>query len=914
MQIDELFEELKEKPIILAIIGIAVLLLIVGGFLFFSSAGQTNFKLSLKDTEGSALANTPVEFTFGAKTETRTTNTEGIVEFSMPLNSQLKVKISKEGFQEFEKTFTADKSKIDETITLLAVPKFAEKTFLIQNLAGELVKSPVNLKFSCSSGVQAPENVQAVEGIATVQHSLDCGELTVEAIAKGYETKNSIQFAQGIESGVIELQQEKPIEGTAKIQVKDSLGKSVETLVKIYNSENAFISENLSTNGTANFNLGIGKYYAVSESSTSLESGKSEIFEVLENQETNSEISLAKKVTSKINVSVKDKNSMLGVPYVRIEFQKNGEVVDAKTTDSDGNALIGLGEAGNYKVIAIAENYLLYDSNVEVKEGTAKKELILEKLTPGNSGRVRTTVLDDEGNPVSGAQIYLYDAKTKFLYNLPQNYYTDDSGQAEFSGVKKGKYFVKAIKDLFESPPSSTQDINPQGVTEFQTKIVIGEAAIEVQALDPDGEPLNFAIMEMFSESGVSLGKLDLDADGKKSFTTKADKKVYFIISKEGYANYTSTLYKLVQNRTISVKADMEKAILGSEPKIFFQGLYENDASDKRVEKIQAGKTYLGRFQVKIPENLSLTETVIHVRTGSDELLQNDNIFIKAINAPNSAKILGTTYNSPLSASQDLKNITFGDAKWANITIVNPETGTYNFTVQFSVRRKTVTGERLVLNYRVQGKTADGKFLRDPIDQELGQAESSATKQWLYASTYPETLLEGQTEECTGEFCYGGEVVLDTVQDLYLRTQPYKITTFTENKLYFYITNNSFKDYSQAELRLSNPGQNLRITSYKIVDADAKPLLAGNLEEFGIKVNTGNFAKNRVLKGEITFQALDVGTALLDMEIVGKNEVVFQKQIEFQATAKKKLDLEVKPETLAAYTKHDLEIFVKDLD
>src|SRR3989338_1659412 len=128
MDFEDLIEELKEKPLILAGIGLGILIILSGLFLFVSGPGQAQIVLTLTDSENNALSGTLVEVVLGAKTETLTTDSSGKIVFNAPLKTEILVKASREGFQELQKTITADRQKIEETLILLAKPTNVEKT------------------------------------------------------------------------------------------------------------------------------------------------------------------------------------------------------------------------------------------------------------------------------------------------------------------------------------------------------------------------------------------------------------------------------------------------------------------------------------------------------------------------------------------------------------------------------------------------------------------------------------------------------------------------------------------------------------------------------------------------------------------------------------------------------------------
>ncbi len=912
---NKLLELLKEKKILIAGV-IAVIVLIAVAYFFvlpLLSQKNSNVILSLKDQEGTILPSTTVSIKVNETVKNFSSDLKGLIPLTVPLNAKISVSAELDGFEKVNQSLTASNAEMSKTITFYKISKLLSKTIVLQNLAGEMINKEGKINFSCSnSKITAPQPIDTTtSGAIRVTPPEGCGDLIAEVIVKGFASKDSVKIVNATE--VIELSAEKPKTGTIKISVKNKASEALNGItVKLF-ADSGVINSVISNTGIAEFNeVEVGEYFVLTESNPDYVSGRTEKFQVKENEVTEKNLVLEKERTATLEFEVTDKNSQAKISNakVRIELQEK-KFLEEKNSDKDGKVVFTLFDVGKFKVTVLHEEFLFDEKEIQVNKGENKEKISLEKLSPENSGRVLVTVKDEDNEVVENARVNILDAKTKFLYPLPKVYFTNAEGKVEFSGVKEGKYFVRVSKARTEAD-SKALNVSKRGITEYEIKMVIGEGVVSIKAVDADKAPVPNASAEFFDEKGKSLGKIDLGPEAERDFTTKADKKVFIRVSASGYSSYVTLLHEVIQNRKINVLAQLEKTIQGTKPSIDFIGLFNSTDSDKRIEKLEAGNAYIAKFQLKIPKGLKLKNAGVFVKTGEDSLVQNDNIFIKAINAPNSSKIRGTTFNEPKGYAIDSQNLTSENAKWVQIILQDPEEGIYNIAVELSVKIRTVPGERLSINYRAFAENDARETLRDPEDKELGLAENSANKEGLYANATILTYLEGQKEECTEEFCYGGVTLEESVSRLTLRQQPFEVFVFSENKLFFYLINNSAKDYLDPEIRFKSLDKAIKITSYKITDASAKQVSKNNQELFEFNEKLGNFSKNRAIKGEIDLQALDPEEKELKLQIVNKGNIVFEREIKFNAKVSNKLTIKSSPTFLPAFKKNVLNVELID--
>ncbi|MDD4599521.1 hypothetical protein SDC9_03962 [bioreactor metagenome] len=131
-----------------------------------------------------------------------------------------------------------------------------------------------------------------------------------------------------------------------------------------------------------------------------------------------------------------------------VELKSGSNVIDTKTTGSDGTAVFsGLTAGSTYTVAASAANY----SGKSVNTAVADKETVAAAiaLTPQGGG-ANITVKDDSNAPLSGAAVSVT------VNGQPQTAVTDDYGVAAFTNLPVGTYTFIATKADYNSNTIST--------------------------------------------------------------------------------------------------------------------------------------------------------------------------------------------------------------------------------------------------------------------------------------------------------------------------------------------------------------------------------------------------------------------------------------------------------------------------
>ncbi|HLC36174.1 MAG TPA: carboxypeptidase-like regulatory domain-containing protein, partial [archaeon] len=908
-------DKVVPSMIVFLLIILAVVALIALQFIPSGALGQSNVFLTFEDSQGQPLQGVQVKATFNNSTQEFSSNEKGEVSFTVPFGSQIKIEGTKKNFESILRSIEANKDSLKLSIPLISLASSAKKRITLAKPDGSLLQEPASISFGCSNAFsESPEAITTSIGTFEVTPSNECGDLLVDVESQSYKTLSSRRV---LGNDTIFLSEFDSPKGKAEVFVTDETGNDLDGIeVSLFDSFGSLIESKNSVQGLVVFeDLLIGEYfvsgndfsgqYAIERSSSSL---------VQKNRGTTFTLRMSKAVKGILTVNLSDSKSNAIVSNARISLTKEGALTPLFTISSDlqGKAEFSLIDSGKYFLAVSHDDYLLEQKEISFTSGDLSVPIALEKLSPENSGRVIVSVKDEDGARVENAKIFVFNAETNLLVPVEAKI-TDANGETEFNGLSEGNYFFKAIKDLVKADSEPLQ-VRLRLVNRATVNLIRGTGTIEVEAKDVDGSNVSFSEIEVIFLGENRSEKTLTDEEGKALLPLKGGSQVYLRVTKEGFLPFRSQTIRVFDAQNVKVKAEMQVQIPGRNPGIEFLGLFEDESVSQPVQEIESGTNYIARLQLKIPSQANYRRLGVHVRTGQTELLQKDNIFIKDVLAPNSSIIRGTSFNSPSSEALDKSNITFGDAKWANILFNDLRPGIYNIDVEVRVKGEIVPGDIAPIYFRAWGETAQGEILRDPLDSVLGTARTGDAKQELYAQANEKIFYEGQPAACDEDFCYAAERILDLDERIYAR-QPYAIALFGKHKLSLEITNNSQAVHDKAEIRIKNFTEGklvddaLTITSYKFTNADSQTFERSNIEVNQLPpLKLGRFTQNKNLLLEMDFTPRKVaGTSFL-LQIVSEGNIVFEKFIQISVLADKPFQYTLMPELIPPFIEQEMNL------
>ncbi len=920
-----------KKVIALALILIVV---IIAGYFFFSGGlgGGEKGSITLKFLEDEKpLKGVKVSVTFEGEKKSFTSNEKGeVIITDILLGTRIKAEAELEGFQKILRELEVKQADLKLEVQMPSTE--IKRTQIIKLVQGEdesLLTKKATYSLSCtnSEGKVEPSTGSVSDGVIKAVSTEKCGSILLQASADGFISVQSFEVKNASEK--VLLKEVEVSTGKIKVTVKDDEQKSLDGIrIQVFNESGVEKFTESSVQGLKVIpEVQTGEYYvSVSDSKDVFGTQKSVVKRVNKNQETLFEFVLSKSIKGKINVKAIDDSTKAELSNVKIQLFKKGEntPISDDSTKAGEKVSFSITEKGLYIVRGLLEGFLYGEEEVDLSEGEKDITLKLVKATPENSGKIVVSIKDEDNKPIESAEVFVFDGVTDFLYPF-ESKLSDANGETRFSGLKEGTYFMKAVKGNLEAI-SSKKKIDIRKEFPFEIKMQRGNGTLSIEVVDLDNKSIPNARIQLHLVGETDIKEALGNPEGKSEISLKGDSRVYVRVSAEGFAAFFSQAVPIEAGEEAKIKAVLEKTIPGRDPKIKLLGIFVDESSQIEITELKPGTNYIARLQVKIPENADYRKVGIHFRTGKLPLMEQDNILIKEVIAPNADVRKGTTFNPPLGQAIDLKNISFAEAKWANVVLRDVEKGVYNIAVSLRVKTQVVQGDDLPFYYRVWAETPSKEFLRDPIDSELGNARSTSTKEELYAEAYSKRQSAGLPSVCDETFCYSGERILD-LEDKKFKLVPYDVSVFGVHKFFFEITNNSETVHDRAEIRIKNFVEGklvddaLELIDYKIVNADAKEFKSSGISLNKLpEIELGSYTRNKTVKGEITFIPKKVGRTNLQLEIVSGIRVgsdvggskVFEKIIPINVLANKKLKLELKPSILPSFIDNKVEVKVTD--
>ncbi|MCX6799366.1 MAG: hypothetical protein NTW59_04720, partial [Candidatus Diapherotrites archaeon] len=444
----------------------------------------------------------------------------------------------------------------------------------------------------------------------------------------------------------------------------------------------------------------------------------------------------------------------------------------------------------------------------------------------------------------------------------------------------------------------------------------VANGTVRAKVTNDEGDPLQFAqvaFVDAATNEVIGGGAKPVeDINGIVELETRADKQVYIVASKPGYANFTSVARTVQPNSTIEFEAALEKEIIQGNIKIDFKGMYKDGAA---ISVLAPGETYTALFNLRVPANKGYSRIGMHVRTGTSVTMELDKLVLKEINAPGRADILKATSYSPANGyAVDSAHLSSDEAKWANIEWGEFSTGITAVEAEVKVKETATISDEMKLFCRAWAEE-DGKIKRDPLDMELGEAESTAGKQALYAKANEAIFQVGTETQCDEKFCFSANV-LDVAEGIAKSaTDMFDGKVFKNYKLSFTVLNNSKAEsdsYMDAELQITNEDEMLLLQQYKVYGAQDQVANGTTAGESTPWLAAGNILPNSTVSGSINFTPQKVGTTLLTISMRSGQRIQFERSVAINAVAEKQFSVVIAPELLPAGIENSVTVTVRD--
>lgn len=904
------YATLKEKVPYFPIPLIVIIMLVAAAvfFLFSSVGNDTTVTISVMNTAGANVRDAQIIVSGLEAPLSLSTDRNGVASFNTTKGKQIKIVVKKQDY--------ADENKSVEVLENLRLdfklkPKSSEppkevNVVFVGPDGKKLSGKEVTVKLSCTGpAVFDKDELVVSEGELKFTPPLNCGSIKIGANAHGFKAAFATLTSKAgqVTLGGIDLPK-----ASVDFDIKDAqTGKYVDGLiVSLYTKEN--IPTGLSTvtsYGSASFTkIDADNYNAVIDDPEGQYAAKTIDVSLTGGQNEKKQVLVSKDL--KLRVMVFAKEGPNKVSGAKVLLFSGAKIAGEATTDANGSAVFAIDLAGDYALQASKENYLpsekkTFSTGAFEKGSTQSFDLKMEKCTPKKCGLLKVRLTDEDNFAVENATLVLL-GEDELVATAFGAVTTDFNGFAKFQNVTAGKFYVLAQKFPAEGK-SELVVIDPAKENFAEMKVTIGLGNVTVTAKDVDGKPLSGMSVELLTDFGKSLGSVPVGENGTGATKVKADKRVYAVFKKDGYASYFTVARQVLPNKNLDFSATLDKSISGDSPRIIYSGFYSEAGS--LADNLRSGSAYIGKFTVEMPSQNVFAEAGAFFRAGDLGKMENEVLQIEGINTSSLLVSKGTTYSPPNGTDEE--NQTEGNGKWASVNWKNPIAGKYEVEVKLRVKQGLTPGTELPFYYRAFAHE-DSEYYRHPADAVLGTGKDNAQKKGFYAQAHQLRFLEGISELCKEEFCFSYRL-LDKTENLFVES-PFKVRAFSPYELEFVLTNNSGTDYSGAGLEIKNPGDrnDILITGYSIQNADNAAFNSGSPAGKINRFSAGEFTKNRSVRGTLAIEPKSLGPSVLEFKLFSNKEERFTGAVAFTPFTEGDIALDVRPANLVAFVPMTLDI------
>ncbi len=895
-----------------------LILLLLAVPLVWPGGAVVSFKAT--DLGGDALESVVVTgYVDGEEVFSEATNASGETGgIAVAPGSNLTIAAEKNGFQDYTETVEVEASQRYDIV----LESLESKTYTVslKDSLGQPVRSPLTLSFACrNSDVRVPADMEVVSGIATVVEPAGCDGLIVSVRGPGFELVDSVELVQTNQT--IYLQEELGETGTIKTELYYG-GALVSEEVTVYlykdnGTESGLgpIESAVSVSGIAAFERPSGQYFVKTSGHGNYTAVASDVFTLSAGAEQTVSLDLEKNSIGTVKVKILDAVTGSAVDGANVLLRLGAQEIDSKTSSADSEGLVEFPVMQDtaYTVVVDHEAYCL--KTVHSVGLAAAVEIELEPFTDDCGGALKVKVLNQSKQPVRNATVGLY---TEDGFSLGfDTKVTDVNGEALFERVPSGDYKAFAFKETV-SAWSEARHFSQRAAAQTTLTVVLvaGDGLVRVNVKDSEENPLQFSqvkFIDAYTHEPLGGGAMPVeDINGTVEIATPADKKVYIVASKEGYTNFTSIVKPVMAGSVQVFDAVLEREIIQGDIKIEYRGTYKDG---KAVSVLAPGETYDALFQLRVPANRAYSEMGMHARTGKHEIMELDNLVIKKVNAPGLfVSLKSTSYDPKNGYAYDSGHLSSDEGKWVNLKWPVFSTGITEVMVEVRVKETARVGDQLPFFYRAWARKGS-LYKRDPLDAELGEAESIAGKEALYANTRQEIFQIGTETTCDGKFCFSASILDIEDQLVYNAPESFSGSIFRPYKLNLSIQNNSefeTDSYLDSELRISNPETGLLLQSYEFYGAQNQRREGVASEDSTDWIETGNLLPKNIASGWINFTPQKSGLSTIKVELRSGQRIRFRKTISLSIMTDKEMEVVVTPGVLPSGIENSITVTAKD--
>ncbi|MDD5148433.1 MAG: carboxypeptidase regulatory-like domain-containing protein, partial [Candidatus ainarchaeum sp.] len=627
---------------ILCIIAIALIIAFLlwgflgGGFGFLFTPATFQAKILVTDESRAKISGASLSIAFLDSELNAKTDANGEAKIEIPKEEiDAAITVEKTGYEKISEEDIALSAKTTAKITLKKLPPPPLKKYSVTIIDSETngpVEEKVTAIFRCSGTGTAPQKAETTDSeITGIQPGENCGTLTGEFSAEGYETTSGFRFTK--ESDNARLYRKK---GSVEITVRDTIGPVADAVVKLYrDGDNEVDSGITSSSGNYLFeNAPPGNYIATATADDG-RSDSTDSFDVEAGNTTSMEITLGapipKDEQKKIFILAKDSVSGQAIPSAKVIVFQGNTPFDNSETDNEGLYSRNADKTKAYSIAISKDGYITRAFSSAPLKNSDDTEPSIIQLTPittnpQNYAELLIHVFDEENASIKNADVFVYGKNIPgLIINYPKSQ-TNDDGNAAVSRLEAGDYNIKATSgsQLGEATVAAET-----GKTTFvNIRLVTGEGSAEAKVKDASTSTnlMGAAVGYVNAETLATEAGCTTDAQGScESDNIKAGTRIYARAAKDGFLPGLSSAVQITRNTKAAAAIDLDPET--SYPAdgnviVEFKALCSDEACKSKASRIDESATakfYYAKFNLILPaKNADYNEIFMHISAGPD--------------------------------------------------------------------------------------------------------------------------------------------------------------------------------------------------------------------------------------------------------------------------------------------------------
>ncbi|MFA6065371.1 MAG: carboxypeptidase-like regulatory domain-containing protein [archaeon] len=889
-------------PLAIIIVILLLFLLIV----LLTSSNSSSLTLTVVGTDNQPVEGATVVVLSGDTPKgTLTTLSDGKVTFFLE-NGTYSVKVDKDGYNSSPQEITLN-GNMEEDFTLSLQDTTISKAVYLRTASGALIPAGSGTVIYRCKGDTTENTATYANGSFTASVNRSCTEIEVLSLQNYNVVSGTASFSG---NGAVTVEQQVIVTGTVNVNLAiegSTILPPAGLKVSLVPSDGTTpINLYSSTTGLVQFtSVPIKSYYVlVTDNDGNFQTYQGNLLAdtqaVTKDTLTTFNVQLKKVSSSAIFVTIKDQTSGQSVSgaEVKLTLSTNANDFQAQITGATGQLTFRVAEGATYNITVDHPDYIVATST-GVSAGQ-EKTILLTKADSTNNNSLMVKVTDSKKNPIDNARVIL--KKIDPAQPIVGEKTTGATGEAEFFNLEPATSYMATIsKENFGSVNSQSVQIVPRTQTTLEITFDIGEGIVQLKVMDSEKKPLSGVTVRAINFfTSVSEGTTQITStEGIASFTIRADKKVYFVVESTGYSKYFTTAFNPTASATtvkdiilLKPTANLTTSLVG-----IYSGSSEvtSTGTATAASTIAAG-TYTVKAVLQVPKGI-FSEAGLHLRTGKEtanvtNLMEEDGLRLTRVDS--SGRITqGDTYSPPNGYTNDTKNLTTGEAKWANSVWKNPQEGTYEVEADISVTETNPNAE-LALYYR--GWAKGSSTLRDPTSTIAAQND-------LYSAAKKRVLTFGASTACTTSFCKS--YTLQTQSGSNTGKTVYVNSSTEATKGTQYLLTADFTNYSGRALS----GSVLTIAGKGI---DINAILVNGNESTEKTINLGTIGIDAPMQVKILFNATTSGTEGIKFTINSSTKTEFEDTVTLNVKANKKFTFDLVPKVIIPYITNTLFFEAKD--